>query len=95
MKSIHTLPWEYIDIHGKHHVDKRIQEDFISDWGKQFSFFLTILLIGSVLGVLLVFGRHCKMSMKKQKQDKEGYEYLREASPCDNSFEVEKVPTRS
>ena len=93
--EINTLPWEYIDIHGKHHVDKRIQEDFISDWGKQFSFFLTILLIGSVLGVLLVFGRHCKMSMKKQKQHKEGYEYLREASPCDNNFEVEKVPTRS
>eukprot|EP00986_Skeletonema_menzelii_P001464 scaffold387_cov136-Skeletonema_menzelii.AAC.7 len=85
--EINTLPWEYIEIHGKSHVDKRVQNDFLAEWGHQFSMFLTGVVIASILGVLLVFRRHSKRSGHK-----DGYEYLREAA---NTVEIEKLPRRS
>ena len=85
--EINTLPWDYIEIHGKRHVNNHVQNDIIAEWGHQFSMFLTGVIIASILGVMLVFRRHRKRSKRK-----DGYEYLREAS---NNVEIEKLPLRS
>eukprot|EP00984_Skeletonema_dohrnii_P013073 scaffold5383_cov152-Skeletonema_dohrnii-CCMP3373.AAC.8 len=85
--EINTLPWDYIEIHGKRHVNNHVQNDIIAEWGHQFSMFLTGVIIASILGVMLVFRRHRRRSKRK-----DGYEYLREAS---NNVEIEKLPLRS
>jgi len=86
--EINTLPWDYIEMHGQRHVNNRAQNDFIANWGHQFSIFLTAIVIASILGVLLVFRRH----RKRSNYFKDGYEYLSEAARI---VEIEKLPHRS
>jgi hypothetical protein len=85
--EINTLPWDYIEMHGQRHVSNRAQNDFIANWGHQFSIFLTAIVIASILGVLLVFRRH----RKRSNYFKDGYEYLSEAARI---VEIEKLPHR-
>lgn len=85
--EINTLPWDYIEMRGKRHVNKHFQQDISAEWGRQFSFFSIGAIIASILGVLLVFRRHHKRS-----RHKEGYEYLKNAF---NAVEIEKLPRRS
>ena len=85
--EINTLPWDYIELHGKRHANNRVQNDFIANWGHQFSIFLTAITIATILGVLLVFRGH-----RKRSNFKDGYEYLSEAI---NNVEIEKLPRHS
>ncbi len=85
--EINTLPWDYIEIHGKRHGNKHVQNDISAEWGTQFSLVLISVIIASILGVLLVFRRH-----RKRSRHKDGYEYLRGVV---NTVEIEKLPRRS
>lgn len=81
--EINTLPWEYVEMHGKNHVAKLTQREFIADWGNQFAIFLTTMIIWLLFGVVVVLRRH-----RKTSKHKHGYEYLSEV--C-NSIEIERL----
>eukprot|EP01082_Thalassiosira_pseudonana_P002328 g2037.t1 g2037 contig11:581154-583564(+) len=81
--EINTLPWDYIEVHSQHHVDNQLRDELFADWGKDFSWFVTIVILGSVLILLQVLRLH----RRKMRNSKEGYEAVFEA----DSIEIEKL----
>lgn len=70
-------------VHSQHHVDNQLRDELFADWGKDFSWFVTIVILGSVLILLQVLRLH----RRKMRNSKEGYEAVFEA----DSIEIEKL----
>jgi hypothetical protein len=85
--EINTLPWEYIESHGQHHLDERMRENLFDDWDRSFGWFVAAVMVGSVLILFSVLGLHRKNKVNSTK----GYEILGEV---DDHVEIEKLPLR-
>ena len=84
--EINTLPWEYIESHGQHHLDERVREEFFDDWGTSLAWFVGLVMVGAVVILLKIVGFHRRNNQTK------GYEVLRDVD-VDN-VEIEKLPLR-
>ena len=80
--EINTLPWEYVEVHGQHHIDEKRSETMLHDWGMDFSRFLLGIVFLALLGLLQILRLHRKKSSRK-----EGYEAVFDA----NDIEIEKL----
>jgi len=87
--EINTLPWDYIERHGQHHVDERIRETLFEDWDRAFGWFMVSVVIGSLLILCRVLGLH-RRTMAAKRVYEGGYEMLDEV----DNVEIEKLPLR-
>eukprot|EP00804_Cyclotella_cryptica_P020284 CCRYP_015889-RA/>CCRYP_015889-RA protein AED:0.01 eAED:0.01 QI:377/1/1/1/1/1/2/995/645 len=84
--EINTLPWDYIEVHGQHHVDQRIRENMFDDWHKAFGWFMASVIVCCALILVRVLRFH----QKNKTKGGEGYEALKDV----DNFEIEKLPPR-
>ena len=82
--EINTLPWEYVEAHGQHHINAKKSETMFHDWGMDFSRFLLGIVFVALLGLLQILRLHRKKSSHGWK---EGYEAVFDA----NDIEIEKL----
>ena len=82
--EINTLPWDYIEVHGQHHVDQKIEGGLFNDWRHDFMWFVWCVAIGSIFVLMQVLRMHRRNSKQSWK---DGYEAVNDA----NSIEIEKL----
>ncbi|KAL9186109.1 hypothetical protein ACHAXT_005347 [Thalassiosira profunda] len=83
--EINTLPWDYLQMHGRHHIAQRQKGAFLDTWGGDFSRFVALVAFVALLGVVQVIRLHRRAS---QSSWKEGYETV---SDTEDSIEIEKL----
>ncbi|KAL7473582.1 hypothetical protein ACHAXS_014134 [Conticribra weissflogii] len=85
--EINTLPWDYIQTHSQKHMDTKFEREFFQDWDRDFSWFMLVVVVGSIATLLQVFRLHRKREQAKRRQWKEGYQPVSEAE----DIEIEKL----
>mmetsp|Transcript_32063 Transcript_32063/g.67403 ORF Transcript_32063/g.67403 Transcript_32063/m.67403 type:complete len:679 (-) Transcript_32063:215-2251(-) len=82
--EINTLPWDYIQVHGRHHIDEKMEGDVFENWGGDFSRFVGYVVVVAFLGLLQIIRLHWK---KSKNSSNDGYEDVSDA----NDIEIEKL----
>ena len=73
--EINTLPWDYIEVHGPHHMDDHMESQMFRNWGIDFSRYLTGVVAVSLL-VLIQIIRVYRRQSRSSSRWKNGYETL-------------------
>lgn len=82
--EINTLPWDYIQVHGRHHINEQMEGDAFENWSGGFSRFVGSVVVVALLGLLQIIRLHRKKSKSGQN---DGYEDVTDA----NDIEIEKL----
>eukprot|EP00579_Thalassiosira_antarctica_P002467 CAMPEP_0201873432 /NCGR_PEP_ID=MMETSP0902-20130614/5931_1 /ASSEMBLY_ACC=CAM_ASM_000551 /TAXON_ID=420261 /ORGANISM="Thalassiosira antarctica, Strain CCMP982" /LENGTH=682 /DNA_ID=CAMNT_0048400023 /DNA_START=29 /DNA_END=2077 /DNA_ORIENTATION=- len=82
--EINTLPWDYVEVHGRHHIDEKRKEDMFAEWGGDFSRFVVCVVLVALLGSLQIIRLYQRRSKRSRK---DGYEAVTDA----NDIEIENL----
>lgn len=81
--EINTLPWDYIEFHGSHHIADHMDSSMFQNWGSDFSRYLAGVLVVSLLAlvqVLRVYRRQSRNGSSRSSWRKDGYETLHDTN---------------
>eukprot|EP00581_Thalassiosira_minuscula_P004796 CAMPEP_0183737372 /NCGR_PEP_ID=MMETSP0737-20130205/51741_1 /TAXON_ID=385413 /ORGANISM="Thalassiosira miniscula, Strain CCMP1093" /LENGTH=689 /DNA_ID=CAMNT_0025971627 /DNA_START=144 /DNA_END=2213 /DNA_ORIENTATION=- len=80
--EMNTLPWDYVQVHGQHHIDEKMKKDMFDHWGGDFSGFVAFVVLVALLGLVQVIRLYRRNSTSTWK---DGYE------PVTDDIEIEKL----
>jgi Golgi nucleoside diphosphatase len=74
--EINTLPWDYIEVHGAHHIADHMESNMFQNWGSDFTRYLAGVLVVSILALLQIMRVYRRQSRSGSSRRKDGYETL-------------------
>lgn len=91
--EINTLPWDYVEVHGRHHIEEKMgRGETFANFGEASSrAFLGGVVVVALLGLLQII-RLYRQNSRRGSGFKAGYQAVADAS---DDIEIEKLAPRS